>query len=183
MAFGMSLAVFSLVIEVTSFSRIVICIGEEKDLLCVCFSVYFCAQYSYLNKGLSLSILICKQVHLKRNSYLAAGVTLTRLRVQMCTQCVHDLQWFPSGRCYCRNRANSLTDKGGPEAVCPSAERKSSLRKVTGKEKRSVKMRETGLSQKIFSTFQEVTFKLRGSDVDVFHLCECVVPQGWLAPH
>lgn len=60
------------------------------------------------------------------------------VRVQMCTQCVRDLQWFPSGRCYCRNRANSLTDKGGPEAVCPSAERKSSLGKETGIQKRSI---------------------------------------------
>lgn len=54
------------------------------------------------------------------------------VRTLMCTQCVHDLQWFPSGRCYCRNKANSPTDKGGPEAVCPSAERTSSLRKETG---------------------------------------------------
>lgn len=34
----MSLAVFSLVIEVTSFSRIVICNEKEGDLLCVCVS-------------------------------------------------------------------------------------------------------------------------------------------------
>lgn len=35
----MSLAVFSLVIEVTSFSRIVICNEKEGDLLCVCVCV------------------------------------------------------------------------------------------------------------------------------------------------
>lgn len=49
----------------------------------------------------------------------------------MCTQCVLDLQWFPSGRCYCRNRSNSPTDKGGPEEVCPSAEHMSNLKKQT----------------------------------------------------
>lgn len=44
---------------------------------------------------------------------------------------MRDVQWSPSGRCYCRNRASFLTDKGVPEAECPSAERTSSLRKET----------------------------------------------------
>lgn len=71
------------------------------------------------------------------------------------TVCAYDLQWFPSGRCCCRNRANSLTDKGGPEEVCPSAERKSSLRKETGIESRSVDRMKPNLTE-IISTIQEI---------------------------
>jgi len=70
---------------------------------------------------------------IKTTSYRIACVTLVTtgfwlsVRVEVCTQWVRVSQWFPSGRCYCRNKASSPTDKGGPEAVCPSAERRSSL--------------------------------------------------------
>ena len=162
MAFGMSLAVFSLVIEVTSFSRIVICIEKKRDVLCVCVCVCVCTSvcYTLISQRARAYLYWSANKCFKWPSYLIAGVTLTGLqqafvvivRVQMCTQCVRGLQWFPSGRCYCRNRASSLRDKGGPEAVCPSAERRSSLRT----EKRSAEKRDTGLCQK--SNIQEVVF-------------------------
>lgn len=68
--------------------------------------------------------------------------------------CVHDLQWFPSGRCYCRNKANSLTDRGGPEAVCPSAEHKNSLRER--KEGETGQLTEIHLLSEIISRIQDV---------------------------
>lgn len=102
------------------------------------------------------------------------------VRVQMCTQSVHDLQWFPSGRCYYRNRANSLTDKGDPEEVCPSAERKSSLRRETGIENRSFDRMTPVFNQESFQQCKRFIFR-RG--VLLSNLLERVVTQVKLTPH
>lgn len=124
-----------------------------------------------MHESLSVSALISKQMHQKDFlsdrrcdiNQLTTGVCLT-VRVPMCTQGTHDLQWFPSGRCCCRNRASSQTDKGDPGEGCPSAERRSSLRKETGTENRSGdKSVESGIT----STIQEVHFLKTGVSLRV----------------
>lgn len=106
-----------------------------------------------------------------------SGATLTSLqqgyvwpRACKCVRSVcMDLQWFPIGRCYCRNKANSLTNKGGPEEVCPSGEHKSSLRNETGKRKEVTWRRDSSLCQDSFKQFKRLTLKW------VFTLLGCVV--------
>lgn len=77
MAFGMSLAVFSLVMEVTSFSRMVIYKEKAKDLP---QRAFLCTR---LLSRQSLSKSICKQA---QASYRAADVTLSAVRVSVCTR-------------------------------------------------------------------------------------------------
>lgn len=94
MAFGMSLAVFSFVIEVTSFSRIVIWKKKESDSPCVCFSVH----YLYLNKAWAY---LYWSTNIKMTSYQTAGVTLTKLQQvyvwQCACKCVHSVCMAYSG--------------------------------------------------------------------------------------
>lgn len=81
MAFGMSLAVFSLVREVTSFSRIVIWIEREKDLLCVLLSVYTVRLCDTLILPRAWAYLYCSANKCTRMTcYLIESVTLTSFK-------------------------------------------------------------------------------------------------------
>lgn len=83
-----------------------------------------CACHSYLTTA--WVYLYCStNERTKTNPYLMRCDINQAGGVYTAWEC--DLQWSPSGRCCCRSKASSLTDRGGPAAGCPSAEHRSSL--------------------------------------------------------